>query len=209
MNWEVIITNMTMFGFPISHLMQLQKVISTNDTEDLSIWTFILFIVANMSAFIYTTKGFNTPNIMNFIIPSIIEGVLVYYIMKRDKYDDINRFLSMVFCIVVIIFGCIAVLYKFPRITKYSGWIPAVVMPISIIMELISLYQKKKPNEKTDKSTLISWVLILIALIGSYILAGRYGSIESISSFLIPSILSIWIVIKVYDEYVKSNYKKK
>ena len=65
---ETIVTNFAMFSFPISNLIQIKKATSNKKAgEDLSVGTFMMFILANMSAFIYTEKGFSAPNIMNFI----------------------------------------------------------------------------------------------------------------------------------------------
>ena len=206
MNLKQIVTNLTMFGFPISHIIQLKKITATEGKEDLSIWTFILFIVANMSAFIYTTEGFSPPNIMNFIIPSLIEVMLIYYIMKREKYNKIVISTSTLLCIVIIILGITSSVYEMP-FNKYAGYIPSIVMPLSVIMELYTLYSDKNP--KIDIYSIISWFLVLISLIGCYILAGRYKSFESIMSFLIPSIITLFVVGKVIFEYIVENKKKK
>ena len=209
MDWKILVTNLAMFSFPISHLIQIHKVVNSKKAgEDLSVGTFLLFIISNMAAFLYTMKGFILPNIMNFIVPSLLEILLVYYILKRDRNETLESYIYSVLSIAIIVLGIVSYAYKFTHIIKHAGIIPSIVLPLSIALELYTIYQNPHPGN-TDKLTVISWVLIWLGFIGCYILVGRYKSPESIMSFLVPSILTAWAVAKLSHQYYQNHLNKK
>ena len=144
---------------------------------------------------------------MNFIIPSFLEIVLVYYILNRDRVESLQSYIFTLLGVGLIIFGCVTYVYQFPFKVKHSGIIPSIVLPISIILELRTIYSNPNSDD-VDTLTIASWVLISLGLFGCYILAGRYTSFETNMSFMVPNLLTIWAIWKLTQQYLNQNKKQ-
>lgn len=195
-----------MWCFPISHFMQIEKVISSKHTDDISYITFLSLIIGNMASFIYTNKMTNIRSWFNFILPSILEIIVilaVYY--KHDKHRE-KKIMIIGFIITSVLIGFLILnLDNLKKIRNRDiyGIVPAILFPIGTFF---TLYKLEKSYKKGGSNSIFSWVLFTIGMIGVFILDGKYKDIISISAFLIPAVLSSLIIFKLYNDQKKEYF---
>ena len=185
---------MAMLSFPISHLLQLKKIIDEKHAEDVSYLTFATMIIGNISSFIYTNKIYDVRSWFNFIVPSIIEFIIILIIFeKKSKPKETHLFVAS-----FIIIVCVAI-YYFTHASSYlkdiAGLTPAFLFPMSVIFTLLKLYTAKT---KKQANSIISWYLMVFGMLGAYILSEKYYHWQSICAFLLPAILSTFVIYKLY-----------
>ena len=77
-----------------------------------------------------------------------------------------------------------------PTVVEFSGYIPAVVIPIATAIQLVSLLR----SGKTAGVNWMSWFLFGVSNIGLYIYTEKYTSIQSIAGLLGSAALDFAIV---------------
>lgn len=80
----------------------------------------------------------------------------------------------------------------------FVGWLPAFILPVSTILQLLKLLHSKKG----ENVSLLAWFLFGLANIGAYVFSEKYASIQSILAFLLTAFLDFVIV------FVLVYYKK-
>ena len=75
-------------------------------------------------------------------------------------------------------------------VTNVAGWIPAIILPIATLSQLIKVATVKS----TAGVSLISWLLFGIANIGLYLFTEKYWAIQSLLGLLGTALLDFAIV---------------
>ncbi len=88
-------------------------------------------------------------------------------------------------------------------ITNIAGLIPAVVLPIAALSQLITIARKKS----ADGVSLITWGLFGIANIGLYIYTEKYSAWQSIVGLLGTAVINFIIV--TMTVYLRKKAKNK
>ena len=75
-------------------------------------------------------------------------------------------------------------------LTNLAGWIPAIVLPVATLLQLIKLIRTRS----TTGVSLMTWLLFGIANIGVYLFTEKYWALQSLIGFLGTAILNSTIV---------------
>lgn len=199
---------LAMFSFPVSHLLQLKKIIDEQHAEDVSYLTFTSLILGNICSFIYTNKASDIRSWFNFIVPSVIEFLIVLIIFEKERHYSKSE--TRLFMISFLIILGVAIFY-FMHANSYlrdiAGITPAFLFPMSVVFTLLKLYTAKT---KKQASSILSWYLMVFGMLGAYILSEKYSHWKSILAFLLPAILSTLVIYKLYKDrhYLKDLEKE-
>ena len=192
-----------MLSFPISHLLQIKKILTEHHVEDISYLTFSSLIIANITSFIYVNKIQDLRIWFNFIIPAILEFITVLIIFyHRDKKRE-RRLFIISFIIICLIFGYSYFNYRH-YLHNIAGLITAIIFPMSVIFTLHKLYLSKHPKQANH---IISWYLMITGLLGMYIISEEYTDWKAIMAFLVPAILSGLVIYKLYQKKQELRYQ--
>lgn len=75
-----------------------------------------------------------------------------------------------------------------------SGWIPAVILPVASLIQLVKIYKSKS----SDGVSPLAWTLFGVANIGLYIFTEKYLAFQSIIGLLGTSLINFYIVGMTY-----------
>ena len=75
-------------------------------------------------------------------------------------------------------------------LTNIAGWIPAIILPIATISQLVKIVQEKN----SEGVSLITWFLFGIANIGLYLFTEKYFALQSVVGLLGTAVLDFAIV---------------
>ena len=76
-------------------------------------------------------------------------------------------------------------------IKELAGWIPAVVLPLSTLIQWITIVK----NKSCEGVSIWSWTLFGLANAGAYLFVDKYASIQAIMAFLLSAALDVLIVL--------------
>lgn len=189
-------TWIAMLSFPISHILQLIKIINEQHAKDVSYLTFGGLILANITSFIYTNKALDIRSWFNFIIPSILELLIILIILDKEHQAKDTLLFIISFSIILAI-SVYYYLHASDYLRDFIGLLPAFLFPISIIFTLYKLYNN---TTNLQANSILSWYLMIFGMLGAYIVDDRYFHLKSIFAFLIPAILSGIVVYKIYHD---------
>lgn len=181
--------------FPLSHLLQLIKIIIKKSAHQVSLATFFGFFIGNIGAFIFTKKYNDIRSWIGYIFTSILELILVCVILYYTKNSN-----KIIYVIIVslIIFATTYYLVKYDKtitfnISSFAGYLPAIIFPVATLFELINMYK----SNNVGGVSCVSWIMILIGNIGLYLMTDKLKSLKSISAFVITSIIDLLIILKI------------
>ena len=75
-------------------------------------------------------------------------------------------------------------------LTNIAGWIPAIILPIATISQLVKILQEKT----AEGVSLITWFLFGIANIGLYLFTEKYFALQSLVGLLGTAVLDFAIL---------------
>ncbi len=75
-------------------------------------------------------------------------------------------------------------------LTNIAGWIPAIILPIATISQLVKILQEKT----AEGVSLITWFLFGIANIGLYLFTEKYFAVQSLVGLLGTAVLDFAIL---------------
>ena len=78
-------------------------------------------------------------------------------------------------------------------IPDIAGWIPAVILPLAALIQLLKIYSVKN----VQGVSFISWLLFGLANIGLYIFTEKYFAIQSLIGLLGTALLNFTIAFLV------------
>jgi uncharacterized protein with PQ loop repeat len=83
-------------------------------------------------------------------------------------------------------------------LTQIAGWLPAIILPIAALIQLLKIIKNKHAQGVSS----ISWALFAIANIGAYAFTEKYFAIQSIFAFLLTAIINFAIAIfaRIYKD---------
>ena len=67
-----------------------------------------------------------------------------------------------------------------PTLIKLAGWLPAVIIPAAIIIQLATIFK----DRSTQGVSWLTWFLFGVANIGLYIYTEKYSALQSIVGLL-------------------------
>jgi len=73
---------------------------------------------------------------------------------------------------------------------NYIGWLPAVILPLATIFQLVKIIKSKS----VEGVSAVSWLLFFIANMGLYIYTQKYFEAQAILSMLLTAFLNLVIV---------------
>ena len=73
----------------------------------------------------------------------------------------------------------------------YIGWLPAVILPLATIFQLVRIIKAKS----VEGVSTLSWLLFFIANTGLYIYTQKYLELQAILSMLLTAFLNLIIVL--------------
>lgn len=187
---------MAMISFPLAHFLQLIKIINEQHAKDVSYLTFGTLILANIASFIYTNKALDLRSWFNFIIPSVLQLLIILIILNKEHQSKETLLFLISFAIIVPI-SIYYYLHASEYLRNFIGFFPAFLFPVSIIFTLYKLYNNKS---KQQANSIFSWYLMVFGMIGAYIVDERYLELKSIFAFLVPALLSGIVVYKIYQD---------
>jgi len=83
--------------------------------------------------------------------------------------------------------------------TDYIGWLPAVILPIATIFQLVKIVKSKS----VEGVSVVSWVLFCIANTGLYIYTQKYLEPQAILSMLLTAFLNLVIVFLLVHKKIR------
>lgn len=77
-----------------------------------------------------------------------------------------------------------------PAWTEAAGWLPAVILPVSTLLQLVKLVRARS----AAGTSALAWALFGVANLGAWVFTGRLAAPQSLLAFLLPGILDVVIV---------------
>lgn len=196
-----IIYSTTGYSFIIADLIQLIKLINSKDIIDFEIKSWFLFISTNLSGFIFSKKIYDFNIILAYLGPVIIDTLIIAYAYYKRK--EIKNLVIFLISISFIYFIYFSVVYSSPDlIEKYGhmlGIYPAIVLPLGVFLQLFKIVRKGGCNGVS----IITWTLQFVGLFILYFLLGKGADIVAIFNSLVPSFLSLLIIL--YCTFIAKN----
>jgi uncharacterized protein with PQ loop repeat len=75
--------------------------------------------------------------------------------------------------------------------TEGAGWLPAVILPVSTLLQLVKLVRTRT----AAGTSALAWALFGVANLGAWVFTGRLAAPQSVLAFLLPGILDAVIVV--------------
>ena len=85
---------------------------------------------------------------------------------------------------------------------NYIGWLPAVILPLATVFQLVKIIKSKS----VEGVSAVSWLLFCIANTGLYIYTQKYLELQAILSMLLTAFLNLIIVLLLVQK--KNKHKK-
>lgn len=206
--------------FPLSHTIQIIdmykdkhnreiKHIKTPMHLGLDPTTFLFFYIGNLGAFLFNRKYFSFKTWLAYILPSILEIYIIVFAneLENDRKKALTYGIVMSVILTCMLLFTYRLCYdndlsnKINKIGEYAGFLPAILFPLGILLQLIKIIKEKSIEDVSRDG----WILMFVANVGCYVLTERYTNWKSISAFVLSAIFSISIVI--YIEKRKSDIK--
>ncbi len=84
-------------------------------------------------------------------------------------------------------------------ISEMAGWVPAVILPGSTLLQLLQILKEKK----IEGVSWVSWLLFAAANLGAYVFTENWFQIQAILAFLLSAVLDVVIVLVYWKLRVK------
>lgn len=189
-----IYTWTAMLSFPVTHLLQLKKYITETQSERASYLIFSSLIIVNILSFLSDKETTKVGNWISFIIPSILELIIILIIIEKDDPKQNNGLFTISFFIILL-----SSVYYLLNINIYikhaAGLIPAFLFPMGVVFTYLKLYTSKTHKQATE---IVSWSVIFFLIFSAYLLSNHPSNFINTFIFLLPAILSILIISKLY-----------
>ena len=145
----------------LSDLIQLWKVIISKNINEFQPTTWLLFLIVNLTGFIFANKIYDFNTILAFMGPSVIDIILVLY--TYYKRNELNLLISTIFGLIVFGFIYFNVIYFHHHLINeysyYFGIFPSIILPLSIILQLWKIISKGACYGVSK----ITWILQLLS----------------------------------------------
>ena len=120
--------------------------------------------------------------------------VIILIIVEKDNPKQNTGLFTISFFIILV-----SSIYYLLNINIYikhaAGLIPAFLFPMGVVFTYLKLYTTKTHKQATE---IISWAVIFFLMFSTYLLSNHpYNAVNTIL-FLLPAILSILIIAKLY-----------
>ena len=199
---KYLIDNLAGLSFIISDIIQLIKLIKSNNISQFEPKTFLLFLFTNITGYLFANNIYHIPTGLAYLGPSLINILIILYTYyRRGKKESFNIFLISIISFLIFYLYFI---YSFPHLLdsygKYFGIIPGIFLPIAYFLQLIKIIKAKN----CMGVSLITWTLQLIGNLALYILLSKWTNIIAILSSLVPATICFFILLFCY---IYSNNK--
>lgn len=204
MSLRYLLTWVPAFAFPLSHLVQIYKMLKTGEVQDVAVLTFYGYFLGNMGAYLFVEKYFDIRTLMAFVLTAFLEIVIVsiWAYKKGDKKVMGSAIISGM-SIASIVFYLILTEHRLLKtISSFAGYFPSLFFPLATMIQLVKIAMSGTLYGVSCKG----WILQIVANIGAYLLTGKLRDLKSITAFLLTAIIDVAIVI-VYMIYSKSIWK--
>ena len=194
MKFQQLLTWAPFIFFPLSYLLQIIKVIEKKSEKGQDVWSYFLFFLANLGAFLFIEKFGDVRAIGGFLLTALLQIISVIVILQYSKKSQNIK---------NIIYGTTATatlltlyLFFFKRkflhsISSLAGFIPAFVFPYGTWLA----YKEVKDLKNREGVSLLGWIFQFLGNIGGYFLTGKLKDLKSISGFILPALLDIFIIL--------------
>jgi uncharacterized protein with PQ loop repeat len=194
--------------FITGYLIQIFKIYKTPYPEEVEKYTFLMILLANIGAYLFTNKFFSLKAISAYIIPSVLQIIIIAYsdYKKKNKKEAVIYSISLSILLILLmlfvsIFQNNKLVKKYLKfISKYAGFI-AILFPIAAGLQLFRIIKDKD----IEGVSIFSWLFLSIGQFGCYFLAGKYGSIQSILAFIGAGVVNLSVAL--YTIYLKKKNK--
>ncbi len=179
-------------AFPLSHIVQIFKIVHTKQIAGVSGVTFGMYFFGNMGAYLFANKYLDIRTLLSFVLTAILEVVIVALI----AYYKGNKSLMIGAIVTGIIVGGIVLTLiltqrdKVKKIANAAGYFPAVLFPLATIFQLVKIIDK----HSIAGVSCAGWSLQILANIGAYFLIGRWLDFKNIGAFLGTGVIDVLIV---------------
>ena len=76
------------------------------------------------------------------------------------------------------------------RVTNLAGWIPAVVLPVATLLQMVKIAR----SNSVEGVSLMTWLLFGFANVGLYIFTEKYFSPQAVIGLLGTAVMNFMIV---------------
>ncbi len=189
-----IYTWTAMLCFPVAHLLQLKNYITVTQSERTSYLIFSSLIIVNILSFLSNRETTKVGNWISFIIPSILELLIILIIIEKDDPKQNTGLFTISFFIILL--SSIYYLLNINIYIKHAvGLIPAFLFPMGVVFTYLKLYTTKRHKQATG---IVSWSIIFFLMFSVYLLSNHHNNFIDTILFLLPAILSIMLIAKLY-----------
>ena len=88
-----------------------------------------------------------------------------------------------------------------PRLVQFSGWLPAIIIPVATIIQLSTIIKNRSARGVSG----LTWALFGIANVGLYLYTEKYADIQSIAGLLGSAVLDFIIAGLALCNYGRYN----
>jgi hypothetical protein len=192
-NIKEFLTWIPPIAFPLSHIVQIVRMVSEGKVGGISPITFAGYFFGNMGAFLFSEKYKDPRTLLGFVLTGILEIVIVSLWFHYQG----NRMGWIITITVGIIIGIIVLVLiltqkkKLKKIASAAGFFPAVLFPLATVFQIIRIARRRT----TVGVSCAGWTLQILANLGAYFLIGKYKNFKNIGAFLGTATLDVVIVI--------------
>lgn len=171
MNLKHILTWVPAFAFPLSHLVQIDKMVRSGQVGDVSPATFYGYFLGNMGAYLFTEKYADPRTIFAYLLTAFLEIVIVsltqigtYFFVNKYNDEEQNMYEKnkyklwsiLLSAIIISIFVYYAINYQqkyIKRISSFAGFFPAIFFPLATFFQIWRIIKTGQPTKNTNKIT--------------------------------------------------------
>ena len=190
---EDFLTWIPAVSFPLSHLVQIFKMLRAKEVGGLSVVTFAMYFFGNMGAYLFAAKYLDPRTLLSFVLTGILEIVIVSLAFHFSG-NKTGLILTLVIGLIVGVGELVTVLTQKKKLKKISdgaGYFPAVLFPLATLFQLFKIIEKRS----VVGVSCAGWTLQILANIGAYVLIGKWANFKNIGAFLGTGVVDIMIVI--------------
>jgi hypothetical protein len=180
------------FTFPLSHIVQIARMIQTGTVSGVSPWTFGGYFFGNLGAYIFAEKYSDIRTLLGFILTAILEVVIVtlwFYYMGMTGWAVVTVWSALFTAFLAYMF----ISTHEDDVKKWAevaGFFPAIFFPAATAVQLWHIVRDKT----IDGVSCAGWSLQILANLGAYFLVGKLTDIKNIGAFLGTAVLDVLIV---------------
>lgn len=170
--YDIILSWFPGIIFPISIILNIIKVFKSRNVSGFNPITYIIFVIADLLGFILEKIPFKLNNIFGFLVPFILNVILLSIYFWKTNINKLIIFLLITGIIFITVFYQLEDNKK--EIKKYKKEIDYglnLLLPIAAFLQLFKILYKKSAKGISRES----WLLSLIGSIGLFFLEGRFN----------------------------------